>query len=209
MEKVDILAPPDFAKTGVIKTKAQAIEASDWLGIFHLWVIQDEPVPAIIYQQRSPKALWGPMLLDVTVGGHYRVGETRLDGLREVKEELGVNYHPRHLTYLGRKLFFGKDSGGFMRHSVVDVHFVRDNRSLNQFILESQEIYALCLCPIAYLIKLHTDKKPFKAPAITNRGVKIVIEVTPDLIPYNWDNYHFKIALLAQRFLKGEKNLIY
>ena len=209
MEKVDILIPPDFTKTGQIKTKKEAIKAGDWLGIFHLWVVQDEPISAIIYQQRSPQASWGPLLLDVTVGGHYRVGETRLDGLREVKEELGINYDPRSLTYLGRKLFFGKDKEGFMRQSVVDVHFVRDNRSLNQFILDPSEIHALCLCPIAYLIKLHTDKKSFKAPAITNHGTKTIIDVTPDLIPYNWDNYHFKIALFAKRYLKGEKNLIY
>ncbi|MBU1110766.1 hypothetical protein KKB83_04060 [Patescibacteria group bacterium] len=30
-----------------------------------------------------------------------------------------------------------------------------------------------------------------------------------DSFPFNWDNYHFKIALLADRFLKDEKNLIY
>lgn len=209
MEKVDILAPPDFAKTGQVKTKKQAVADGHWLGVSNIWIIQDKPLPAIIYQQRSPLSSWGPMLLDVTVGGYYQTGETRIDGFREIKEELGVNYDPRTIVYLGRKLFFGLDQHQAMRHSVVDVHFVKDNRSLTQFTLQAEEVYALCLCPIDYLIKLHTQKKPFQAPAILATGQKTIISVTPDLIPYNWDNYHFKIALLAKRFLRGEKNLVY
>lgn len=209
MEKVDILTPPDFAKTGQVKSKTQALKDGDWLGTFHLWIIQNQPLPAILYQQRSPNSVWGPMLLDVTVGGYYQAGENRTDGLREVKEELGVSYDPKTVTYLGRKIFFGSDQNSAMRHSVVDVHLIKDNRRLDQFTLQQKEVYALCLCPIDYLIKLHTLKKPFQAPAILAAGQKTIIDVTPDLIPYNWDNYHFKIALLAQRFLRGEKNLIY
>lgn len=209
MEQVEVLAPPDFRHTGQVKTKSQAIKAEDWLGVFHLWLIQRHPVPALIYQLRSPNSSWGPNLLDVTVGGSYKVGENRLAGLREVKEELGIDYDPRTLTYLGKKLFFGLDVKGHLRKSVVDVHFVEDNRNLEQFTLDPVEVHALCLCPIDYLIKLHTLNKPFKAPSIRHNRIKEIIEVTPDLIPYNWDNYHFKIALLAKRYIRGERNLVY
>ena len=209
MEKVAILAPPAFAPTGQVLPRTQAIKAQVWLGVFHLWIVQRQPVPALIYQQRSPNSSWGPLLLDVTVGGYYLAGEHRLDGLREVKEELGIHYNPKTLTYLGRKLFFGRDQQDLMRYTVVDIHLVEDNRRLDQFVLDPQEVHALCLCPIDYLIKMHTRHKPFSAPTISNSGHKTIIKVTPDLIPYNWDNYHFKIALLARRFLRGENNLIY
>jgi 8-oxo-dGTP pyrophosphatase MutT (NUDIX family) len=209
MEHVDILQPPDFHKSGVVKPKKKALADEDWLGIFHLWILQDEPLPAIVYQQRSPNASWGPNLLDVSVGGHYQAGESRLDGLREVKEEVGIDYDPKLVKFLGRKIFFGTDENNHERHSVVDVHFVKDNRHLHQYMLEAKEIHALCLCPIDYLIKLHTRHTSFKAPAITATGQRYILEVKPELFPYNWDNYHLKIALLAKRYLKGEKNLIY
>jgi hypothetical protein len=41
---MDILAPPDFLPTGQIKTRAQAMKDSDWVGIFNLWVVASMPV---------------------------------------------------------------------------------------------------------------------------------------------------------------------
>ena len=49
----------------------------------------------------------------------------------------------------------------------------------------------------------------FTTKGLTNRGKEIQIKVNKNSFPFNWDNYHFKIALLAERFLKGEGNLIY
>jgi hypothetical protein len=56
MEKVDILIPPTFKKSGKIKTLSQAWDDEEWIGTFNLWILQDSPQPAIIYQQRSPKS---------------------------------------------------------------------------------------------------------------------------------------------------------
>ena len=73
-EKVDILLPPAFEPSGIIKTKRQAIADADWIGTFNLWIVQRRPVPALVYQIRSPGSNWAPIMLDVTVGGHYQAG---------------------------------------------------------------------------------------------------------------------------------------
>jgi len=210
MEKVDILTPPTFEKSGVTKPIRQAWNDEDWIGTFNLWILQNESIPSIVYQVRSPKSSWAPGKLDVTAGGHYSAGEKLLDGLREVKEELGKTYKPKDLTYLGKKMHISPDVNGKMRQNIVDVSFILDNSSLNTYVLDKTEVYAVSCLPIDELIKVHT--KPnyrFRVEALTADGKTIKLTVKKNSFPFNWDNYHFKIALLADRFLKDEKNLIY
>ncbi|OGM22531.1 hypothetical protein A2961_02840 [Candidatus Woesebacteria bacterium RIFCSPLOWO2_01_FULL_39_21] len=210
MEKVDILTPPTFTKSGIIKTIKQAWNNEDWIGTFNLWIIQSEPIPSVVYQVRSPKSSWAPGKLDVTAGGHYSSGEELEDGLREVKEELGKRYKPKELTYLGRKMHVSPDVNGKMRQNIVDISFILDNSQLSTYLLQEAEVYAITSLPIGELIKVHSKLEyQFQAEAFVADGKTIKLDVKKDSFPFNWDNYHFKIALLADRFLKGEKNLIY
>ena len=209
-EKVDILKPPAFEKSGITKTLSKAWDDEDWIGTFNLWILQSVPVPSIVYQQRSPLSAWAPGKLDVTAGGHYSSGETIKDGLREVREELNINYDFKELTYLGRKIHVSPDVKGRERHNVVDIFFTTDNNSIETYRLQEKEVYAVCTCPISELIKTHTsDNYSFKVQGIKFDSQKFIINVNKESFPYNWDNYHFKIALLAERFLKGEANLLY
>jgi len=209
-EKVDILTPPTFEKSGQIKLKQEAWQDGDWIATFNLWIVQDKPEPAIIYQQRSLQKSWAPGKLDVTAGGHLLAGEKIIDGLREVKEELGKTYPLSKINYLGRKLHVSPDTQGNMRQNVVHIYFTLDNSNPNTFRLDPSEVHALCICPIQKLINVHTKKRySFVAPILDSHGSQTSLKVTQASFPYNWDNYHFKIALLAKRFLKGEKHLLY
>lgn len=209
MELVDILEPPTFEKTGVVKDLEQAWENGDWIGTFNLWILQNTPSPALVYQVRSPNSSWAPGKLDVTAGGHYEAGEVLFDGLREIEEELGKQYNPEDLTYLGRKINVSPDTKGRMRNNIVDVSFVTDNASLNSYVLQQSEVYAICSCSIADLLKVHTSDHTFTAELLKTGGDTETVLVTRESFPYNWDNYHFKIALLADRFLRGEESLLY
>lgn len=210
METVDILLPPTFEKSGKTKTLQQAWKDEDWIGTFNLWIVKRRPVPSIIYQIRSDDSSWAPGKLDVTAGGHYVAGEEVVDGLREVIEELGKNYNSGDLTYIGKKINVSPDINGNMRHNVVDIAFIEDNNDLNTYILEKNEVFAICECPISELLKVHMDSEhEFEAKAIDCNKKLFLKKVKKDSFPFNWDNYHFKITLLADRFLSGEKNLIY
>jgi len=207
-EKVDILTPPKFVKSGVVKPRSKAFRDGNWLGTFNLWIVQDKPTPTILYQLRNPKLLFFPNKLDVSVGGHYQAGEDQRGGLREVKEELNKIYKFNELTFLGRRIFVSSDLEKIMRHYIVDVFMVLDNSPLKSYKLQKDEVYAIFFLPIDKLIKVHTVKNyTFKAKGIKNNSEKIEITVKKDSFPYNFDAYHHKIALLAKRFLK--KNLIY
>jgi len=210
MEKVDILLPPTFKKAGITKTLKEAWQNGDWIGTFNLWVLKDNPEASLVYQIRSPQSSWAPNKLDVTAGGHYSAGEEFLDGLREAKEELGRSFDPKMCVYMGRKIHVGVDVNNNKRHNLVDIYFTIDNFPLNDYVLEKNEVYAICECPIEELIKVHTIiGHTFQTIIHTNMGERAEYIVNKESFPYNWDDYHLKIALLAKRFLAKESNLIY
>lgn len=209
-EQVDILAPPLFKPTGEVKGREQAYRDGDWIGTFNLWIVSDGPEPSIVYQQRSPNSTWAPNLLDVTAGGHFQAGEKLTDGLREVDEELGKQYTPEQVISLGRKLYVGFNTNGTSHNNIIDIYMVEDDAPLNSYTLEEFEVYALCKCPIKELLKAHRDPSySFTVKALTAVGKEINITVTKNSFPENWDDYHYKIAVLADRYFKGEKDLIY
>ena len=209
-EQVDILQPPDFEPNGIVKTREQAMDDGDWIGTFNLWIVTADPVPSIIYQQRGPDRSWAPNKLDVTAGGHYMAGEKLVDGLREVEEELGRQYDANDMLYLGRKIYVGLDTSGRRKNNVIELYLIQDDNPLTTYRLAENEVYAAVSCPVSELIKVHQGGDySFVADGLRYDGEQLQTTVTKDSFPHNWDNYHFKIALLADRYFKHEKNLIY
>lgn len=203
-ELVDVLTPPAFAKSGEILTREDAIALNKWIGVFNLWIVQTAPVPSIIYQQRSPHKSWAPLAFDVSVAGHLIAGEEPRDGIREATEELGVTYSPESLLHIGRKLHVGTE------YSVIDIFMVEDNSPLDQFVLQKDEVFALARCSIEQLIALHQGNiQSFTAPIRYATGETACSVITPSLFPFNWDPYHYKMALLALKFCHNEFPLLY
>ncbi|OGK66444.1 hypothetical protein A2313_01180 [Candidatus Roizmanbacteria bacterium RIFOXYB2_FULL_41_10] len=210
MEKVDILLPPDFHKSGVTKTRDQAITDSDWLGGFHLWIVQTEPELALVFQRRSRQKATFPGLLDVSAAGHYMAGETVKDGLREVREEIGRNYNFDKLTYLGKKVFVGFDDASRKLQTVCDVFITIDNSSLSSYRLQKEEVAGLVVVKITDLIKVFTKPNyEFVCPIIDLHQNRSLEKISRQDFIENWDSYQLKIAGLAERFVKGETNLVY
>lgn len=209
-ELFDTLRPPLFEKTGEVKSLQQALADSDWLQTFNLWIVQSSPAPAIIYQQRTPKATWAPLKLDVAAGGYFNAGEEMKDCMREVREELGREYPLEQVSFVGRRLSVGIDMKNRVRQTVVEIAIVEDNSSIDSFDVDPEEVYAICVCPIEDLIRVQTESDyTFEVKGLNAQKKEISILVTKDSFPPNWDPYHLKMAMLAKRFLEGEKILIY
>lgn len=210
MELVDILYPPLFQKSGKVKPLFQAWNDEDWIGTFNLWILQTDPVFSLIYQVRSNRSCWSPNRLDVTAGGHYKAGESLQDGLREVKEELGKEYSFKSVYFVGRKLHVSPDEKGRIRQNVVDICFTIDNSPLESFLLQKTEVSAVCVIPIEKLQKVHTQAKySFSVVGMSSEKHKYKLTIKKESFPINWDDYHYKIALLSKRFLEGDKNVMY
>lgn len=210
MENVDILIPPDFEKSGEIKTREQAINDGDWLGGFHLWVIRTEPEPGVIFQLRSANKSTWPGQLDVSAAGHYLAGETLRDGMREVREEIGKDYKFDKLTYLGKKIFVGLSDDKKKLQTVCDVFFVLDNSSLSSFKLQKEEVAGLMVITIEDLLKVFAlPNYSFWTQLINLNGKMEDKKISKSDFIKNWDSYQYKIGLLAEKYIRGEKNLLY
>ena len=210
MEQVDILAPPDFTPTGKVKTRNQAQKDGDWLGTFNLWILTRDPEPAIIYQQRSLKKDWAPGKLDVAAGGYYGHGEALLDGLREASEELGVTINADHVKAVGRKLFVGVTGDGTIIHKVVDVYLAEESWPLSTYNLQPSEVDGIYALPVRELLKMHRDEHySFNAVGLNLHGEPVSTIVVQSAFPTDMDHYHYKMAILADRYFKGEADLLY
>jgi 8-oxo-dGTP pyrophosphatase MutT (NUDIX family) len=208
---VQVLKPPYFEPTGMVIPRREAWEKGLWFPTVNLWVVQREPVPSIIYQQRSPNIGWAPGKLDVFIGGHCENLETPPETLvREAMEEMGAEYAAQSLVPLGRKLAVGIGQDGTVRNSVVNIFMVEDNLPITRFLQQKKEVHAICACPIVELLKVHTTPGySYTQSAIDHSGQTITLEVNADMFPPNWDPYHQKMARLADNFLKGETGLMY
>jgi 8-oxo-dGTP pyrophosphatase MutT (NUDIX family) len=209
-EKVDILAPPLFEKSGEIKTRDAAFKDGDWVATFNLWIVRTEPKPAIICQRLSANKLLAPGKLDIAAGGHLRAGEEPVDGLREAREELGKNYRPEDLRFIGRRLFVGVDKNGARRNNVVYIFITVDNTPLESYKLDGDEVDGIFALPLGELEKMWREGDySFRADGLDASGRKTGVTVSRRSFMENWDPYHQKMCRVARRFLNGERDLIY
>ncbi|MFC5464165.1 NUDIX hydrolase [Lederbergia graminis] len=73
-----------------------------WHETFHCWFVTNINGKEYIYLQlRSDEKKDYPGLLDITVGGHLLADESVQDGIREIKEEVGIDVDFYDLQKLG------------------------------------------------------------------------------------------------------------
>lgn len=211
--KVEVLDPPMFTRSGKVVDRVEAWKKGYWYGQFNIWIIKRKPSPTIIYQKRTPDIGWAPNKLDVPIGGHYEDGENfEPAAKREAMEELGTNIRNVDLVYIGRKLAANK--GAFdntTRNVVVDIYLLEDERPIKTYkVLDKQEIYGLCELTVKDALAVLEGKvEELKIKFIRNDGKEIEDTITENSFPENWDNYHYKMVRLIDRYFKGEKDIFY
>jgi isopentenyldiphosphate isomerase len=109
------------------KARGAVHRDGDWHRAFHLWVVD---AGGVLLQHRSEAKQAWPGYLDATAAGHLVAGEEVADGLREVREELGVTYAPAELHALGVHRVDEQDGEGANRE-LQHVFAVRDDRPLD------------------------------------------------------------------------------
>ncbi|WP_053959167.1 NUDIX hydrolase [Sulfobacillus thermosulfidooxidans] len=113
-----------------------------WHKTFHCWIggyWQDEPV--LMLQQRSPNKDMHPRLLDISSAGHLLHGESPEDGIREVREELGLALNASDV------IFVGVSRQSFVGPNIIDREYCYEYAFLmgqpivpDLFVLDSSEV---------------------------------------------------------------------
>lgn len=188
-----------------------------WHKTFHCWIIfrNDAGEDCILMQKRAAKKESAPNKLDSSVAGHYEAGEDIMGGIREFKEETGIDIDSKDLIPLGIRVTVSDYKENNINKEFQEVYFIKKLIPLASFKLPVNEVAGMVELPVSKCIELF-DKQidQFFARGIFNDDASspnkpIIKNAKITLDDFIWfiDNFHFKIMLLTSRALANERYL--
>lgn len=204
-EELDVIEP-DGTWIGR-RTRGEVHAEGLWHQVFHCLVVRTGAPARVVLQQRHEGVRSFPGKLDLSATGHLEAGESPLEGVRELVEELGVEVDPGRLVPLGARLLV--DDGGEGRNRErVNAYLLADDRPLERFRPDPSAVAALVELGTADLLALLADPA-HRAPArrwTPGAAVGDCTVTAADLVPAV-DGYWTVLAVMADRFAKGERPL--
>lgn len=150
-----------------------------WHQTFHCWIINstDKEV-RLLFQLRDKNKDSFPGLLDISCAGHLLTGETVENGVRELKEELGIAVSFEHLVYCGMTAQETFITENFIDKEFNHVFLMESNKKLEEYSFQIEEISGL------YFVNLKEFKKLLHGTldAIMIGGI-VLDETTKQIIP--------------------------
>jgi isopentenyldiphosphate isomerase len=131
---------------GAQKPRALVHRDGDWHRSLHVWVVIEGPL--LLFQRRSlAKDTW-PGAIDVAVTGHLRAGETVADGLREAREEIGLDLGPGDVIRLGLRRRADDHAPGILDRELQEIFLARTTLPLDAFRPDPTEVDGLIALPL-------------------------------------------------------------
>ncbi|MRX72683.1 NUDIX domain-containing protein [Bacillus lacus] len=116
-----------------------------WHETFHCWFVTKRNGKNYIYLQlRSASKEDYPDLLDITVAGHLTSDETVQDGVREIKEEVGIVVSYNDLVQLGI-MKYSVTIEKFIDRELAHVFLYNSSHHLNDFIVQADEVSGMVI----------------------------------------------------------------
>ncbi len=153
---------PTGAPTGATAERDRVHAEGLWHAAVHVWVLT--PGGSVVVQRRSTKKDLAGGLIDVSVGGHLRPGETWAHGLREAEEELGLEVGPADVEHLGRFRSERRYPDGRLDREFQDELVVIVDRALEDFTLRCDEVQVVYELPLDRALALWRDGTSVAAP---------------------------------------------
>lgn len=148
----------DRVQVGVA-TRSDVHKYGYWHEAFHCWFIQrDEGNDYVYFQLRSENKQDYPCFLDITAAGHLLSNETVEDGIREVKEEIGIDVTMSELIPLGVMNYVVSNN------KIIDKEFahvyVHDYKgTLEEFSVQKEEVSGMFIARFDDFFELWTGRK--------------------------------------------------
>jgi len=210
IEYLDVL--DDLGRVVGTKPRHDVHRDGDWHQVFHCQIVSiRNGVPTALLQQRSHAKAAFPGLLDVSAAGHLTAGETPMDGLRELEEELGIRPNTADLTVLGVRRLVDESGEGRLNKELTHVYMLRDDRPLGDYIIQQAEVDAVFDLPIDEALRILGDPSAkMRVGGVAAAGSEAANPVqrtisASDLVPGT--DYWVTLMVMAKRFLAGHKPL--
>lgn len=205
-EAIDIVTA-----TGEFVRRADRREVHDgahWHEVFHCLVIRSTAPAKVILQRRHRSKAAFPGLLDLSATGHLTAGETPLDGVRELNEELGTEAKADELVPVGVRLL-ADDGGEGRNRERVHLYFTVDDRPLNGFAPAADEVESLVEVEVSGLLSLlePLDSATVDATEWTPGSQPEPVAISAADMVKPTDGYWTVALVMAQRFVAGQRPL--
>lgn len=185
-------------------TREEVHKYGYWHETFHCWLIQQEKDQMYVYLQlRSPVKKDYLNLLDITAAGHILAHETVDDGIREVKEEIGININMENLVPVG-VIDYTVVKGEFIDKELAHVYLYQGEFGFKDFSIQIEEvsgIYRVTLDEFEQLWLGNLDKVPAVGFEESGLGTRLSIEKTvtkADFVPHEKSYYEKVIRSLRK-----------
>ncbi|MGM7723683.1 NUDIX hydrolase [Metabacillus sp. Hm71] len=150
-----------------------------WHEAFHCWFISKEEGTDYIYlQHRSETKKDYPNLLDITAAGHLLADETVKDGIREIKEEIGIDVLYDELVPLGI-IHYCVIKENFIDKELANAFLYISDHTFDDFTLQAEEVSGIVKATFNDFAKLWLgEKETIKVKGFKQNkaGDKILIE---------------------------------
>lgn len=210
---VEILDVYDEAgnRTGSLP-RDQVHQQGLWHPVFHCQIVADRSgVATAVLQLRSRHKAAFPGLLDVSSAGHLAAGETPIDGLRELDEELGVRPDVSALVELGVRRLVDDSGEGRLNREMVHAFLLRDDRPLSQYRVQPEEVEGVFDAPIEGLLcLLHGEQATLTVDGVLDAGHPQARPQTRTIERHHLvpsDGYWTVLMVMAERFMAGKRSL--
>jgi len=142
-----------------VATRGDVHKYGYWHEAFHCWFICTENnIEYIYFQLRSEHKQDYPNLLDITSAGHLLSNETAEDGIREVKEETGIDVSIHELIPLG-VIEYVVTNSKIIDKEFAHVYLHKYNGYLDEFLLQREEVSGMFMARFDDFYELVVNRK--------------------------------------------------
>ncbi len=141
-EYLDIL-DKNGNQTGEKKLRSEVHKHGDWHKTVHIWIINSKG--ELLIQKRSSSNDAHPDLWDISAAGHISAGDTVINaGLREAKEELGLDLEEKDLEFLfSATRQYVLHGGEFIHNTFHDIFLVKRDLDISKCEIQKEELSAI------------------------------------------------------------------
>ncbi|MFE4241905.1 NUDIX hydrolase [Peribacillus butanolivorans] len=123
-----------------VATREEVHRIGHWHEVFHCWFVSREAGGDYLYlQHRCTMKKDYPNLLDITAAGHLLAHETIYDGVREIKEEIGIDVSFAELVPLG-VIEYHVTKENFIDKELANVFLYESTQCFDDFTLQKEEV---------------------------------------------------------------------
>lgn len=177
-----------------------------WHEVFNGIIVNKES-KSIIFQIKNAKhnQVHDMDKIDISVGGHYQAGEKIEDGVREIKEESGIEIDFKDLIYLGERQVSTVVKEDYIVREFQKIFIVPYNDSITNLKCQDDEVNGFIEFKIDDCIELFLKKKT-SIIGVDNNQKNVEVTLKNFVEAYlSGDELYLRLTIASKRFVEGER----